>query len=149
METHQKKQKNNNKTLIIAEAGVNHNGDFNKAIELINVAAESGADIVKFQTFKAERLVSKKALKANYQLKNLDKKEKSQFEMLKKLEIPIDWYNKLIEHCEKKKIQFLSTGFDPQSNDFLETLKLPLFKVPSGEVVVFKETVKLAFFQTD
>lgn len=134
MEIQQKSLMNKNKVLIIAEAGVNHNGDLKKAIKLIDAAADSGADIVKFQTFKTEFLVSPKAKKAKYQIKNTEGQDNSQFEMLKKLEIPKSWYFKLIEHCKKRNIQFLSSGFDEMSNDFLEELGQSLFKIPSGEI---------------
>lgn len=122
------------KVLIIAEAGVNHDGDFDKAIELIDVAAKSGADVVKFQTFQTEKLVSQKALMAEYQIKNIKDHNNTQYKMLKSLEIPKKWYCKLITHCEKRNIQFLSTAFDEKSNDFLEKLGQPYFKIPSGEI---------------
>jgi len=99
-----------NKVIIIAEAGVNHNGDIEKAIELIDVAAAAGADFVKFQTFKAERLVNYTAKKADYQINNTKGERDTQFEMLKKLEIGNDWYPTLIQRCKEKGIQFLSTG---------------------------------------
>lgn len=121
------------KVLIIAEAGVNHNGDFDKAFELIEVAANAGADYVKFQTFNPKLLVSKTALKATYQIENTPSEE-SQLEMLQQLEIPIEWYPKLIDHCKKHKIQFLSTGFDSDSIDLLDRYDIPLYKVPSGEI---------------
>lgn len=120
--------------LIIAEAGVNHNGDFEKAKRLIEVAAEAGADIVKFQTFKAEKLVTRAAKKAEYQVKNSGAEDASQFEMLKKLQLPDEWYPDLIDIAAKNKIKFLSTGFDEESIDFLDNLGIPLFKIPSGEV---------------
>lgn len=123
-----------NKVLIIAEAGVNHDGDFQKAIKLIDIAAESRANVVKFQTFSAESLVSLNAKKADYQLKNSNDQDQLQFEMLKNLEMPKEWYPKLIDHCVKRKIQFLSTGFDEKSIDFLDNLDLPFFKIPSGEI---------------
>lgn len=122
------------KTLIIAEAGVNHNGELEKALALIDVAADAAADVVKFQTFKAEKLVSKDAQKAEYQVNNSKEKDNSQFNMLKKLEIPLDWYPKLIAHCEKRNITFLSTGFDEESINFLDLLNPPFYKVPSGEI---------------
>jgi len=125
---------NKNKVLIIAEAGVNHNGNIDQAFQLIDIASESGADVIKFQTFNAETLVSHKAQKADYQINNGNCEEKSQFQMLKKLEIPKSWYEKLIQHCENRNIQFLSTGFDEKSNDFLEHLGIPFFKIPSGEI---------------
>ena len=122
-----------NPVTIIAEAGVNHNGDFDKALKLIDVASEAGADFVKFQTFKANKLVTRHAKKAIYQQENTHNLN-SQLEMLSNLEIPIDWYSKLLERCKEKKIGFLSTGFDLESIDFLEKLNLDLFKVPSGEI---------------
>lgn len=125
------------KTLIIAEAGVNHNGDLNKAIELVHVAAEAKADIVKFQTFKANLLVTKDAKTADYQKKNLSQSNQStdsQFEMLKKLELSFDDHFRLIEECKKLKIGFLSTAFDFESLEFLKSLNLGLWKIPSGEI---------------
>jgi N-acetylneuraminate synthase/N,N'-diacetyllegionaminate synthase len=122
-----------NKVTIIAEAGVNHNGDLDKALKLIEAAAIAGVDFVKFQTFKTEKLVDKQAEKAAYQVENT-KEAGSQFEMLKKLEIPMEWYNQLITHCHKNKVGFLSTGFDEESIDFLDKLDCHLFKVPSGEI---------------
>lgn len=121
------------KVLIIAEAGVNHNGDLSLAEKLIDVAAEAGADIVKFQTFKAEKLASKKAPQADYQIKNLEK-ESSQFDMLKKLELDKKAHFHLIQYCQKKNIQFLSTAFDLESIDLLCELGISLFKIPSGEI---------------
>ena len=123
-----------NKVLIIAEAGVNHNGNLEMALELIDKAAEAGADVVKFQTFKAENLVSETAKKAEYQILNAEDKEESQFEMLKKLEIKKHWYPVLIERCKAKGIEFLSTGFDEESIDFLDSLNLSFYKIPSGEI---------------
>lgn len=122
-----------NKVTIIAEAGVNHNGDLDKALRLIEAAANAEADFVKFQTFKTEKLVDKEAQKASYQVENT-KEAGSQFEMLKKLEIPIEWYDQLISHCQKHNIGFLSTGFDEESIDFLDEIGCNLFKVPSGEI---------------
>lgn len=122
------------KTLIIAEAGVNHNGDLKMALQLIDGAAEAGADYVKFQTFKAENLVSKTAKMANYQKVNLKGEENTQFGMLKKLEMEENWYPKLIDRCNSKSINFLSTGFDMESVDFLDKLEIPFYKIPSGEI---------------
>ena len=119
---------------IIAEAGVNHNGKIELAKRLIEKAADSGADYVKFQTFKADKIVTKLADKASYQLKNINNKDNSQYAMLKKLEIPMDWYNKLIEHSNSFGIKFLSTGFDIDSIDFLYKLGMDFFKIPSGEI---------------
>ena len=120
------------KIQIIAEAGVNHNGELEKALKLIDIAADSGADIVKFQTFNAEKVVSLKAKKAKYQ-HNLTSGE-SQFSLLKKLEIPLEWYPKLVLRCKQKRIEFLSTGFDEESINFLDTINMPFFKIPSGEI---------------
>ncbi|MFD2203540.1 N-acetylneuraminate synthase [Shivajiella indica] len=120
--------------IVIAEAGVNHNGDINKALELIDVAAEAGADYVKFQTFKAEKIVNPTAQKAAYQKNNMKDDEDTQFGMLKKLEMGEDWYPVLIERCQSKGINFLSTGFDTDSIDFLNKLEIPFYKIPSGEI---------------
>lgn len=121
------------KVIIIAEAGVNHNGDLDLAMQLIDAAAQAGADYVKFQTFKAENLVSPLAKKALYQTKN-SAKEGNQFEMLKQLEISDEWYSKMISRCIEKGVKFLSTGFDQESIDFLSNLNIPFFKIPSGEI---------------
>lgn len=118
---------------IIAEAGVNHNGSLKLARELIDAAALSGADAVKFQTFKAERIVSKNAEKAEYQKKTTDASE-SQFDMIKKLELDINDHKELINYCKEKKITFLSTPFDHDSIDLLNNLGLQIFKIPSGEI---------------
>ena len=118
---------------VIAEAGVNHNGCLDKAIALIDVAAKAGADYVKFQTFKASNLATKAAQKTAYQQQNT-KENSSQQEMLKMLEIPADWYPKLLNRCKEKKIKFLSTGFDLDSIDFLNNLGQDCFKIPSGEI---------------
>lgn len=119
--------------LIIAEAGVNHNGSIQLAKQLIDVAASSGVDIVKFQTFKTENLVSKDARMAEYQVSNT-KREDSQFNMLKKLELSLDDHHTLIDYCKKKNIAFLSTAFDLESLDQLAGLGITLFKIPSGEI---------------
>ena len=118
---------------VIAEAGVNHNGSVTLAKKLIDVASGSGADAVKFQTFKAETLVSKSAQKASYQKETTDTQE-SQFEMLKKLELDIDTHKDLISYCKEKKIMFLSTPFDLESIAMLDALGLEIFKIPSGEI---------------
>lgn len=123
-----------NKTLIIAEAGVNHNGDINLAKQLIDVAAEAGADFVKFQTFKADKLVSKEAKKADYQAKNLNDGDTSQYNMLRKLELSEEQHHELLHYSTSKGIKFLSTGFDEESVDFLDQLGIELFKIPSGEI---------------
>jgi N,N'-diacetyllegionaminate synthase len=120
-------------TLIIAEAGVNHNGDLALACELINVAAAAGADMVKFQTFSAGRLVTTHARKADYQTKTTDAGE-SQHAMIRRLELTRDMHEALIAHCKLRGIQFFSTGFDSESIDLLVELGLDRFKIPSGEI---------------
>ena len=130
------------KTLLLAEAGVNHNGDIKLAEKLIDVAAEAGVDYVKFQTFKASKLVSKEAKKAEYQEQNTSNND-SQFEMLKKLELSHDDHYHLINYCNQKKIKFLSTGFDFESIDFLYELGLRLAKIPSGEITNFPYLKKI------
>lgn len=122
-----------NKVFIIAEAGVNHNGSIELAKKLIDVASESGVDAVKFQTFKAENLVSKNAQKAEYQKQTTDKNE-SQFDMIKKLELDVDTHKELMLYCKTKNIMFLSTPFDHDSIDLLSDLRLEIFKIPSGEI---------------
>jgi N-acetylneuraminate synthase/N,N'-diacetyllegionaminate synthase len=122
------------KVIIIAEAGVNHNGSFELAKELVDAAAEAKADYVKFQTFKADKIVSKDAVKADYQIKNIADNDNSQYGMLKKLEMPDEWHFELIEYARSKEIQFLSTGFDIESIDFLDKLGINIFKIPSGEL---------------
>jgi len=124
----------NNKVLIIAEAGVNHNGSYENAKKLILAGAEAGVDYVKFQTFKASKLVTKDAEKADYQKRNTNDESISQFEMLKKLEMPEKWYYDLIKYAELLNVKFLSTGFDEESIDFLESINIDLFKIPSGEI---------------
>ncbi|MED4780402.1 N-acetylneuraminate synthase [Brevibacillus choshinensis] len=122
------------KAYIIAEAGVNHNGSLEMAIELVNVASAAGADAVKFQTFRAESLVSKTAEKAEYQKVNTGNSE-SQFEMLKRLELSHQAHQVLIQHCLSKQIQFLSTPFDKLSSDFLiKELDVPVIKISSGDL---------------
>jgi N,N'-diacetyllegionaminate synthase len=123
-----------NKTLIIAEAGVNHNGDLSIAKELVHAAAESKADIVKFQTFKASLLATKSAKTAVYQKTNLKESGDSQYEMLKKLELSYEDHFELLGLCKKLKIVFLSTAFDFESLNFLKTLNMGLWKIPSGEI---------------
>jgi N,N'-diacetyllegionaminate synthase len=121
------------KVFIIAEAGVNHNRSVDLAKKLIDVASISGADAVKFQTFKAENLVSKDAQKADYQKQTTDASE-SQFDMIKKLELDIDTHNELIAYCQEKDVMFLSTPFDHDSINLLSDLGLQIFKIPSGEI---------------
>lgn len=121
------------RVLIIAEAGVNHNGSIDTAKKLIDAAAEAGVDYVKFQTFKADKMVTKAAFRANYQDSNTGDKD-SQHEMLKKLEISEEMHLDLIQYCESKNIKFLSTAFDLESLTFLKSLGLKLAKIPSGEI---------------
>lgn len=118
---------------IIAEAGVNHNGSIILAKKMVDIAKEAGADVVKFQTFRADSLASKYAKKAEYQLHTTDEKE-TQKEMLKKLELTYDMHMELIQHCKKVGIDFLSTPFDLESIDLLERIGMNLYKVPSGEI---------------
>ena len=119
--------------MIIAEAGVNHNGSLELAFELIDAASDAGADVVKFQTFKAEKLVTQSATKADYQLESTDSKE-TQFEMIKKLELSYDMHLKLISRCKEKGIRFSSTGFDASSVNLLIEMGVDFIKVPSGEI---------------
>jgi N,N'-diacetyllegionaminate synthase len=121
------------KTLIIAEAGVNHNGDLAFARRLIDVAAEAGADIVKFQTFSADRLVAVHAKKADYQCQTTAVDE-SHHTMIRRLELTRGMHEELIAHCHLRGIQFFSTGFDPESIDMLVDLGVNCFKIPSGEI---------------
>lgn len=132
------------KVLIIAEAGVNHNGDLDKAIELIEVASSAEVDVVKFQTFKADRLVSKAAKKAKYQSENIEDSDDSQYTMLKALELSEEDHRNLIQECKKRGIQFLSTAFDLDGLDYLDSLGLPFFKCPSGEITNFPYLKRLA-----
>lgn len=121
------------KVIIIAEAGVNHNGDIELAKQLIDVAAEAGVDYVKFQTFKADKLVTKSAARAEYQNTNT-KNTDSQYEMLKKLELSEADHLELMAYCKKKNVKFLSTGFDLDSLKFLADIGIKLAKIPSGEI---------------
>jgi N-acetylneuraminate synthase/N,N'-diacetyllegionaminate synthase len=107
-----------NRVLIIAEAGVNRNGELGKALVLIDIAAQAGADYVKFQTFKADKIVNRLAKNADYQKENMQGDRETQYEMLKKLEIGDYWYSVLMHRCKEIGIHFLSTGFDGDSIDF-------------------------------
>ena len=122
------------KTLIIAEAGVNHNGNEDLAFALVDAAYKAGADIVKFQTFKAKNLVTKDAVQADYQVTNTGQKE-SQYSMLKRLELSYDTHHKLVKYCNNLGIEFLSTAFDTESLSFLvDDLGITRLKLPSGEI---------------
>lgn len=134
-----------NRTIIIAEAGVNHNGDLQKALALIDAAAAAGADYVKFQTFKADKLVSPEAKQAAYQSTNMGK-EISQYEMLKALELNQEQHYILKKHAESKGIKFLSTGFDDESIDFLVQLGSDYLKIPSGEATNYLYLKKVASY---
>ena len=123
----------NKKVLIIAEAGVNHNGDIDIAKKMIDAASNFGADIIKFQSFNAARLVTETAMKAQYQ-KNASVNDETQYEMLKRLELNTKEHEELKAHCEDKKIEFLSTGFDVESMKMLLGLGLKRIKIPSGEI---------------
>ncbi len=123
-----------NRTLIIAEAGVNHNGSSELAFKLIDAAANAGADIVKFQTFKTDLLVTVDAKKAGYQKKNTGITDESQYEMLRKLELSKSQHLELMKYCESRNIRFWSTAFDNDSIDLLAKLGMSLFKIPSGEI---------------
>jgi N,N'-diacetyllegionaminate synthase len=134
-------------TIIIAEAGVNHNGDLEIAKKLIDVSSDAGVDYVKFQTFKAEKIVSPTAKKADYQLKNTGNSDDSQFQMLKKLELSHENHLKLMEHAEKRNIKFFSTAFDVEGVQYLNTLGLEMFKVPSGEITNYPYLKAIALTQ--
>lgn len=122
------------RVIIIAEAGVNHNGDMENAKKLIDAAVDAGVDYVKFQSFVADKLVSKEAKKAEYQKKNIGDGDDSQYQMLKRLELSHQDHLMLIEYCNSKGIKFLSTAFDVEGVEYLYDLGLKLYKVPSGEL---------------
>ena len=121
-------------TIIIAEAGVNHNGSLELAKQLVDKAVEAGVDYIKFQTFKASKLVTKAAKQAEYQQKNIGKEGDCQYQMLKKLELSPEDHEVLIAYCKEKGIKFFSTAFDFDSIEYLHSLDLGLWKIPSGEV---------------
>jgi len=125
------------KVIIIAEAGVNHNGDIKLAKKLIDAASEAKVDYVKFQSFKADKLVSPVAKKADYQIKNIGDNDDSQYQMLKQLELSVEDHIELIRYCNSKKIKFFSTAFDIDGISYLSSLNLGVFKIPSGELTNF------------
>lgn len=129
-------------TIIIAEAGVNHNGSIEMAKQLIDAAAIAGVDYVKFQTFKAKKLVTKNAKQAEYQQRNAA--AESQLAMLKKLELSKKEHEELIGYCQEKGVRFLSTAFDMESVEYLHSLNLGLWKIPSGEITNYPYLVKIA-----
>jgi N,N'-diacetyllegionaminate synthase len=132
--------------IIIAEAGVNHNGDIEIAKRLIEAAAKAECDYVKFQTFKTQNVVTRHAKKAEYQEVNTGNNE-SQYEMLVKIEMSYENHYKLVEHCKACNIKFLSTAFDLESVAFLETLNMDMWKIPSGEIVNLPYLRKIASFK--
>ena len=133
-------------TLIIAEAGVNHNGSIDLAKMLVEKAKEAGVDYIKFQTFKASKLVTKAAKQAEYQQKNIGKEGDSQYQMLKKLELSPEEHEVLIDYCHQLGIKFFSTAFDFDSIEYLHSLNLGLWKVPSGEVTNYPFLKRIAAF---
>jgi len=136
------------KTLIIAEAGVNHNGSLEIAKKLVDAAVDAGSDSVKFQTFKAERMISKFAQKAEYQYRITDKNE-TQLEMVKRLELDINAHKELIGYCKEKGIMFLSTPFDIESIELLNELGVKTFKIPSGEITNLPYLRKIGSLKRD
>lgn len=135
-----------NKVLIIAEAGVNHNGSLETAKKMIDAAKEAGADIVKFQTGTAENNISLHAPKAEYQISNAENKEESQFEMVRSLELRYEDYKTLKQYAENVGIQFLSTSFDIEGADYLRSIGVNLWKIPSGELTNYPYLVHIAGF---
>ena len=133
-------------TLIIAEAGVNHNGSIDLAKQLVDKAAEAGVDYIKFQTFKAANLVTKSARQAEYQKKNIGGSDDNQYQMLKKLELTPAEYDILVEYSTERGVKFFSTAFDPDSIEYLSSLKLGLWKVPSGEVTNYPFLKRVASY---
>ena len=131
------------KVLIIAEAGVNHNGSLDLALQLVDAAKASGADAVKFQTFRADQLATRSAHKAAYQERTTTESE-TQFEMLQRLELDADAHRRILKHCGDSGIQFLSSPFDIRSIDLLDSLEVSLYKVPSGEITNFPFLRRLA-----
>ncbi len=135
-----------NRTIIIAEAGVNHNGSLELAKSLVDKASEAGVDYIKFQTFSAEKLVTKHARQAEYQRKNMGGGEDNQYQMLKKLELSPADHKALVDYCFEKDIKFFSTAFDLDSIDFLHSLNLGLWKIPSGEVTNYPFLKRIAAY---
>lgn len=138
-----------NHVTVIAEAGVNHNGSIELAKQLVDKAVEAGVDFIKFQTFKAANLVTKKARQAEYQKNNIGGGDDSQYQMLKKLELTQEEHFELIEYCNQKGVRFFSTAFDFDSIEFLDSLHLGLWKIPSGEITNYPYIKKIAQKQGD
>jgi len=136
----------NDHVIIIAEAGVNHNGSIEIAKRLVDKAVEAGVDYIKFQTFKTENLVSKDAKKAEYQKRNMQGEDDSQFNMLKKLELTSQQHEELISYCQQKGIKFFSTAFDLDSIEYLASLHLGVWKIPSGEITNYPYIKKIASY---
>lgn len=136
----------NNKIIIIAEAGVNHNGSIDIAKELVDVAEEAGADFVKFQIGKPELLVSKYAPKAEYQQRNTKKSDESQLEMLNGINFPYERHAELNEYCKNKKTRYFCTPFELNSIDYLAQLNIGLWKIPSGEITNYPYLKKVASY---
>ena len=134
-------------TIIIAEAGVNHNGDIELAKKMVDIASDANADYIKFQSFKADDIVTKDAEKSKYQKSNT-KNNDTQYNMLKSLELSKEDHIKLINYCQSKNIKFLSSAFDLDSLDFLINLDCELIKIPSGEINNFYYLEKISFQQT-
>ena len=137
---------NTKHAIVIAEAGVNHNGSLEIAKQLIEKAAEAGADYIKFQTFNADKLVTKSARQADYQQRNIGNKEQSQYQMLKRLELSPNDHDILIKHCQEHGIRFFSTAFDLDSICYLRSLNLGLWKIPSGEVTNYPFLKRIASY---
>ena len=135
-----------NHTIIIAEAGVNHNGSIELAKQLVDKAVEAGVDYIKFQTFKASKLVTKSAKQAEYQQRNIGSQENSQYQMLKKLELSPEEHQILIDYCHQLGIKFFSTAFDFDSIEYLHSLDLGLWKIPSGEVTNYPFLKRIAAY---
>ena len=137
------------KVLIIAEAGVNHNGSIELAKQLVDRAVEAGVDIIKFQTFKSEKLVSKAAKQAEYQQRNIGKQGEGQLAMLQRLELSVEAHYELMEYCKERNIRFWSTAFDMGSIELLHSLHMGLWKIPSGEITSYPYLRKIASFHED
>ena len=136
--------------LIIAEAGVNHNGSLVTAKKMVDAAVDAGVDVIKFQTFNSSKLVSKEARQAEYQKKNIGSGDNdSQLEMLRKLELSVGDHHELVDYCKQKGVMFFSTAFDLDSIDFLHTLGMGMWKIPSGEITNYPYLKKIAQYGED
>lgn len=130
------------KVFVIAEAGINHNGELKLAKKLVDAAKDAGADCIKFQTFISKNLTTKNASKAEYQKQT--KSEESQYDMLKRYELSFDEFSELSRYCQDKNIEFLSTAFDFESIEFLKSLDMKRWKIPSGEITNLPYLIKIA-----